>query len=153
MKLRGYGGSAAKPLERGIEGCMPGTSGIEAPAGYAASKDREDCSLLAALISQWREPDAVQVRPRTVLPDFTNRAQTGLGVELLHFVATSMSTKGFQKRAGSKGHDIPVLVREPPSSAFRAEALKVWRQRVADEEGFPPVRAGDDEEIFTSLGN
>lgn len=153
MKLLGYAGSSADPLGRGIEGCMPGTSGAEMPEGYAKSKDAEDVALLSALVSQWREPETVKVRPMQVVPDFTNRAQTGLGVELVHFVAHSMKQKGFKKRKGNEGHDIPVLVREPPGSDFHAEALQVWRDRVGEEDGFPPVRANDDEELFTSLGN
>jgi len=153
MKLMGYAGSAAKPLERGIEGCMPGTTGAEMPPGYATSKDREEVSLLTALVAQWREPNMTKVRPRQVIPDFTNRAQTGLGVELVHFVANSMLKKGFLKREGKSGHDIPVLVREPPGSQFHGEALSVWKKRVEEEEGFPPVRATETDEIFTSLGN
>lgn len=153
MKLLGYAGSSENPLERGIEGCMPGTSGAEMPEGYAKSKDAEDVALLSALVSQWREAETVSVRPMSVVPDFTNRAQTGLGVELVHFVAQSMRQKGFRKRKGNEGHDIPVLVREPPESEFHAEALQVWRERVSEEDGFPPVRASDDEEVFTSLGN
>lgn len=132
---------------------MPGTMGIEMPPGYATSKDREEVALLTSLVQQWREPESLKVRSYQVVPDFTNRAQTGLGVELVHFVATSMMTKGFKKHDGAQGHDIPVLVREPPSSAFHGEALKVWKQRVSEEEGFPPVRAPESEEIFTSLGN
>ncbi|OLQ08320.1 hypothetical protein AK812_SmicGene8177 [Symbiodinium microadriaticum] len=153
MKLLGYAGSAADPLKRGVEGCMPGTSGAEMPRGYNSKKDAEEVSLLCALVSQWREPTTFKVLPRLVIPDFTNRAQTGLGVELLHYVATSIRQRGFQKRSGRQGHDIPVLVREPAGSDSKAEALRVWRARVADEEGFPPVRVRDDEEMFTSLGN
>ncbi|CAK8999892.1 unnamed protein product [Durusdinium trenchii] len=151
LKLLGYAGSAANPLARGVEGCMPGTTGAE--MGYNAKKDAEEVSLLCALVSQWREPETCKVCPRLVIPDFTNRSQTGLGVELLHYVATSIRQKGFQKRSRRQGHDIPVLVREPAGSDSKEEALKVWRGRVAEEEGFPPVRVRDDEEIFTSLGN
>jgi hypothetical protein len=152
----GYAGSAADPLGRGIEGCMPGTSGIEAPVGFAQAKDAKDVALLSALVTQWREAETCFVLSRDVVPDFTNRAQTGLGVELLHYVAGCMSDKGFQKREGAKGHDIPVVVREPPASPFYEESLRVWKQRVAEEDGFPPVRAGGpnaDKEVFTSLGN
>lgn len=153
MKAMGYAGSAADPLGRGIEGCMPGTSGAEMPPGYAGSKDREEVTLLAALVQQWREPTTSRVCSWQVVPDFTNRAQTGLGVELMHFVATSMAEKGFQKRVGGHGHDIPVVVREPPNSPFHAEALSIWKKRVGEEPGFPPVRAREDQELFTSLGN
>ena len=68
-----FAAAEADPLGRGIEGCMPGTSGAEMPSGYSAKKDAEealpgpswassapsyaDCqvSLLCALVSQWRE--------------------------------------------------------------------------------------------------
>lgn len=116
-------------------------------------KDREEVGLLSALVQQWREPEICKVCPRTVVPDFTNRAQTGLGVELVHFIATSITQKGFNKRQGNQGHDIPVVVREPVGSAMHDEALAVWKTRVAEEEGFPPVRVGQGEELFSSLGN
>merc|ERR1711920_870757 len=100
-----------------------------------AKKDAEDIALLSALIEQWREEELCQVLSRTVVPDATNRAQTGLGVELLHYIATSMMENGFQKRKGSSGHDIPVVVREPPGDYFQEEALTLWGERVKDEEG------------------
>jgi hypothetical protein len=153
MKNLGYAGSSANPLARGIEGCLPGTLGAEMRDGYATSRDKRDTVLLCNLVSQWREPELQPVRPKNVIPDFTNRSQTGLGVELVHFVATSIYDKGFKKRVGTSGHDIPVLVREPPGSYFHEEALRIWKERVADEEGFPPVRADPSQEIFTSLGN
>lgn len=153
MQLLGYAGSAASPLERGVEGCCPGTLGAEMPAGFNSKKDAEDIELLTALILQWREPEVTKVRPCQVVPDFTNRAQTGLGVELVHFIAMQIKKKGFQKREGNQGHDIPVVVREPPSSETHDEALTVWKERVAEEEGFPPVRVDASVELFSSLGN
>jgi len=153
MKLMGYAGSSANPLDRGVEGCMPGTDGIEKPSGYGSLKDAEEVSLLTALVKQWREPEVCKVRSAQVVPDMTNRAETGLGIELVHFVATSMQQKGFQKRHGKRGHDIPVVVREPPSSANHAKALKKWKARVAEDEGFPPVRADNSKDLFCSLGN
>eukprot|EP00928_Gymnodinium_smaydae_P086724 TRINITY_DN71168_c0_g1_i1.p1 TRINITY_DN71168_c0_g1~~TRINITY_DN71168_c0_g1_i1.p1 ORF type:complete len:463 (+),score=83.93 TRINITY_DN71168_c0_g1_i1:52-1440(+) len=152
MALMGYAGSAATPMERGIEGCCPGTLGAELPVGQQTKRDREDVAMLTALVQRWREPGLVKVRPRSVVPDFTNRAQTGLGVELVHFIATSMKEKGFQRREGNKGHDIPVVVREPAGTRTYDEALQVWRERVTAEEGFPPIRVGKDE-LFSSLGN
>jgi len=130
---------------------MPGTMGIELP--NCSQKDREDVALLCTLVSQWREPQPSQVRSQQVVPDFTNRSQTGIGVELLHFVAGSMKKKGFQKREGKTGHDIPVLVREPVGSATGEEALSIWRNRVTEEEGYPPVRVDGSKDLFASLGN
>lgn len=154
LRLMGYAGSSANPLSRGVEGCMPGTMGIELGTDQQAAKDAKDIALLSALVSQWRESDeTLKVHSWRVIPDSTNRAQTGLGVELVHFVASSMRDKGFCKRRGAEGHDIPVLVREPPGDLLHEEALRLWRERTSEEEGFPPIRVKDDEEIFTSLGN
>merc|ERR1712187_746901 len=36
---------------------------------------------------------------------------------------------------------------------FQEEALTLWAERVADEEGFPPIRVTKEDEVFTSLGN
>jgi hypothetical protein len=148
LKLMGYAGSAKAPLARGIEGCLPGTLGAE-----VRGKDAEDVKLLTDLISMWREPALRNVCCRQVVPDATNRSQTGLGVELVHFVASSIQKSGFKKRKGTKGHDIPVLVLEPLDSEFRDEAVGLWKERVAEDEGFPPVRVHLEEDLFTSLGN
>jgi len=154
MKLLGYAGSAADPHNRGVEGCCPGTLGAELEGTqFGAQKDKDDCWLLSAMIQQWREPEASKILPRQVCPDFTNRAETGLGVELIHFIATSMKQKGFQKREGKQGHDIPVVVRQLPGSDFYDEAITLWKERTAQESGFPRVRIGDNEEYFSSLGN
>ena len=81
----------------------------------AASKDKENVTLFPTLIVKWREQEAtVNVRSRQVVLDFTDLAETGLGVESLHFAAFSMRDTGFQKRLGTKGHDIPVVVEQPP---------------------------------------
>ena len=45
----------------------------------------------------------VLVRSVDVIPDFTNRAQTGISVEHAHFVASSIRDKGFQKRVPPRG--------------------------------------------------
>jgi len=151
LKLLGYAGSAANPLGRGVEGCLPGTLGAELRPD--SDKDAQDVKLLCALIEQWREPGLSNVRSHQVVPDATNRAQTGLGIELVHYVAICMMEKGFKKRQGKEGHDIPVVVREPPGSDTHQEALELWKGRVAEDDGFPPVRASTDQELFTSLGN
>jgi len=71
----------------------------------------------------------------------------------LHYVAGSIAEKGFQTRKGTQGHDIPVVVREPVGSEFHEEALRIWKARVEEEDGFPRVRADASSELFTSLGN
>merc|ERR1712048_1000813 len=97
------------------------------------------------------------VRPRLVIPDFSNRGHTGLSVEHVHFLAKSFQDKGFIKRDGNKGHDIPVLVRESNSSDLGKRSIENWRSKLKDEPGFPPKehyeRLFTQEEIYTSLGN
>jgi len=149
MRLLGYAGTAADPLNRGVEGCIPGTLAQDMPS----SKDADDMELLQKLISQWRESGLPCVRPCWVVPDCVNRENTGLGVELVHFIALSIREHGFRKRIGTEGHDIPVVVRDPTNSPLHAEALKAWKQKVDEEEGFPPVRVSTSDEMFTSLGN
>ena len=55
------------------------------------SKDKEKVTLFSSLILKWREQEAtLNVCTRQVVLDFTNLAETGLGVESLHFAAISM---------------------------------------------------------------
>jgi hypothetical protein len=145
MRILGY----ADPLNRGVEGCIPGTLAQD----MAAPQDAQEIVLLQILISQWREPELQLVRPCRVVPDFTNREGTGIGVEHTHFVALSIREQGFKKRRGTVGHDIPVVVREPPNSVVHGDALKAWKKKVSEDEGFAPVRIAPEEEMFTSLGN
>jgi len=151
LRLLGYAGTAAsfQAGTRGVEGCIPGTLCQLMPA----SKDKEDVQLLQTLISQWREPVLCNVLSCEVVPDFINRENTGVGVELVHYIAISIRDKGFKKRQDRTGHDVPVVVREPPGTASHQEAIRTWKERVAEEEGFPPVRIREDQAMFTSLGN
>jgi len=151
LRLLGYAGAAAsfEAGTRGVEGCIPGTLCQWRPA----SSDEEDVQLLQALISQWREPELCNVCSCKVVPDFINREGTGIGVELLHYIAISIRERGFKKRIDKSGHDVPVVVREPAGTDSHGEALQAWQEKVAEEEGFPPVRIKHNEEMFTSLGN
>lgn len=52
------------------------------------------------------------------------------------------------------GHDIPVLVRGHPGCQNSKESLRIWREIVAENDGFPPVVIDDTAETwFCSLGN
>lgn len=151
LRLLGYAGAAAshEAGTRGVEGCIPGTLCQWMPS----SKDEGGVELLQTLIVQWREPEMRKVHSSKVVPDIINRESTGIGVELVHYIATSIREKGFKKRQERSGHDIPVVVYEPPGTDSHREALEVWKERVTEEHGFPPVRINDDEDMFTSLGN
>ncbi|CAJ1423020.1 unnamed protein product, partial [Effrenium voratum] len=116
-----------------------------------------ELGLLNDLISKWRVPGVAKVAPRKVIPDFSNRGHTGLSVEHVHYLATSFKEKGFQKRNGNDGHDIPVLVRESPDSELGSKSIENWRSKLEDEKGFPPKehyeRLFKGKELYTSLGN
>eukprot|EP00747_Dinoflagellata_sp_TGD_P123519 gnl/TRDRNA2_/TRDRNA2_173831_c0_seq2.p1 gnl/TRDRNA2_/TRDRNA2_173831_c0~~gnl/TRDRNA2_/TRDRNA2_173831_c0_seq2.p1 ORF type:complete len:465 (-),score=105.12 gnl/TRDRNA2_/TRDRNA2_173831_c0_seq2:139-1533(-) len=158
MKNLGYAGSSAAPLDRGIEGCMPGSCDAKARIVTSdANKDKEELELLNKIISEWREPGMQIVPPRKVIPDFSNRAHTGLSVEHVHYLACSFRDKGFQKRVGDRGHDIPVVVRQPKDSDLGQKSIKNWREKLKEEDGFPPPehyeRLFKEDLLFTSLGN
>jgi len=101
--------------------------------------------------------DLKSIPPRLVIPDFSNRGHTGLSVEHVHYLATSFKEKGFQKRKGNQGHDIPVLVMEPSSSELGKKSIANWRSKLEDEPGFPPKdhyeRLFSQQILYTSLGN
>jgi hypothetical protein len=73
---------------------------------------------LKYLLDTWREKDLANVRSCDIVPDASNRSHTGLSIDHVHFIASSMLTKGFRSREGGvkvrekvQPHDIPVLCR------------------------------------------
>jgi len=158
MSGLGYAGSAQDPLGRGIEGCCPGTCDAKAKIVVNdADRDREELALLNRLIEDHRLPGVQKIPPRRVIPDFSNRGHTGLSVEHVHYLATSFKEKGFIRRVGNKGHDIPVLVKQPRTSELGERSIENWRGKLADEEGFPPKEHYEklfkEDVVYTSLGN
>mmetsp|Transcript_99038 Transcript_99038/g.280503 ORF Transcript_99038/g.280503 Transcript_99038/m.280503 type:complete len:418 (+) Transcript_99038:19-1272(+) len=158
MQNLGYAGSSKDVLNRGVEGCCPGTCDAKARlVADDATRDKEELAELNRLISEWRLPGLLVVPPRLVIPDFSNRGHTGLSVEHVHYLATSFKEKGFQKREGNKGHDIPVLVQQPVASDLGYKSMENWRAKLADEPGFPPKehyeRLFSGRDLYTSLGN
>ena len=128
-----------------------------ASAAPPAAEPASDVERLMALLRQWREPGPlVRVRSKHIVPDSTNREQTLLSVEHVHYIATRMAQEGFRARVpGScSGHDVPVLVRAHAGCALGEAALRNWRRRVAEHAGFPrcdvPPGAAT---WFCSLGN
>uniref|UniRef100_A0A7S3V2C6 Uncharacterized protein n=1 Tax=Aplanochytrium stocchinoi TaxID=215587 RepID=A0A7S3V2C6_9STRA len=107
---------------------------------------------LNLLVAEWREPGLIPVHPKRVIPDTTNRENTGLSVEHVHYIANKMQS-GFKKRMGRFGHDLPILVREDPSKGLGKQSLEKWQDAVTKNEFLPKVDHSDSTEIFTSLGN
>merc|ERR1740130_1828534 len=115
-----------------------------------------ELELLNRVISEYKESIEV-VAPRLVVPDFSNRGHTGLSIEHVHYLAKSFKEKGFIKRRGGEGHDIPVLVREPTTSDLGQKSIANWLSKLDEEQGFPPKehyeRLFKKPQFFTSLGN
>lgn len=158
MEGLGYSGSSRDPLKRGIEGCAPGTCDAKASVQRDdVDKDRLELGELNDLIKQWRYDGMQKIKPGYVIPDYSNRGHTGLSVEHVHYLAQSFLSKGFIKRTGNKGHDIPVLVQEPVTSELGKKSISNWREKLEDEQGFPPKEHYEKlfarSELYTSLGN
>lgn len=157
MTNLGYAGSALGDItKRGVEGCRPGSCDA-----YRSSEPEleEDVSHLSDAISKWRIPGLHHVRPALTIPDFSNRSHTGISVEHMHYLAKSFMDKGFQKRdnASHKGHDMPVVVLEKPSTEWGAKSIENWRSKVVEDDGFPPISHYEKTfrapELYTTLGN
>merc|ERR1719247_3259329 len=135
---------------------MPGSCDAKAQTQKAdtiAEQDKLDVAELNTAIETWREAEMIHIKPLQVIPDFTNRAQTGISVEHAHFVATSMMDDGFQERVGSEGHDVPVVIRETGETEQSKDSLRLWKGRIAKEPGFPPCSVMEGYPFFSSLGN
>lgn len=113
---------------------------------------------LNELLERWRVGPLVSVRSCDVCPDWTNRAQTGLSLDHVHYVAAMIGREGFRSRrrgwrTEQGAHDVPVLVREKASSPLGRAALDKWRAAVANEPAFPPFLLEGRSAFFCSLGN
>jgi len=123
------------------------------------STEREAVKMLNELIERWREPGPLPfVRSDLVCPAWTNRAQTGLSVDHVHYVATMIGTQGFKsRRRGLRvwdgAHDVPVLVRESADSEWGRKARDRWEETVIAEKHFPPFLLEGKQSFFCSLGN
>ena len=64
----------------------------------------EEGARLRTLLEEWREPGPLQrVRSRDVCPDCTNREQTLLSVEHVHYIARKMALEGFRRARSARG--------------------------------------------------
>lgn len=127
-------------------------------AGFGVNSEREAVAKLNALIERWRVGPLVRVRSCDICPDWTNRAQTGLSLDHVHYIATLIVQEGFKSRrrgvtVAQGAHDVPVLVRETSDTPLGRGALEKWRQHIAETPGFPPYMLEGKHELFCSLGN
>lgn len=110
-----------------------------------------DLDEMCKLIRTWREPGAQLIQPKFVIPDTTNRENTGLCVEHVHYIAHRMKSEGFQPDK----HDVPVVVRESTQveGSLGQESLDKWSKATARQQHFPRPSAELASTCFTSLGN
>ena len=87
----------------------------------AHDADDGDVVRLNALLSKWREPKMQRVLPRLVIPDATNRANSGVSLEHAHGIAMSICEDGF-----NENHDVPVVVRERARDMLKSDAYRRW---------------------------
>ena len=113
---------------------------------------------LKLALDTWRETSLVFVCSNEIVPDTSNRVHTGLSVDHVHFIASSILKYGFRDRktAGAtdkRPHDIPVLVRGDSTCPIPLESLEVWKDQVAQDEDFPDCSISvDARRWFCSLG-
>jgi len=125
---------------------------------WSLLSEEDKISRFNEVIEKYRERGFVRVRPRRVIPDTTNRGNTGLSARHAHFIACKMRDEGFTPRVGSgssmRGHDLPILVRESIDSKYGRESYEKWRKQVEGSPGvFAPLPENQKDCFFTSLGN
>jgi hypothetical protein len=118
-------------------------------------REEEDIARLNAIIRQWRMPGFLKVHPENVIPDTSNRLNTGLSAVHAHWIATQISLTGFKTRDNEKGtgHDIPVLVAETNQSELGLESLDKWRKTSESSPEFPQIQFASASPFYTSLGS
>lgn len=126
--------------------------------GFNVNSEREAVVRLNLVIEKWREGPLIPIRSCDICPDWTNRAQTGLSVDHVHYIATMIQTQGFiSRRRGATtaegAHDVPVLVRESANTGIGHDAVAKWREHTTAEPAFPPFLFEGKDEVFCSLGN
>jgi len=124
----------------------------------AAGNEFEAVARLNALIERWRVGPLVRVRSDDICPDWTNRAQTGLSVDHVHYVASMIQSEGFKSRrrglcVKDGAHDVPVLIRETAQGELGKGALRKWQEHTAANPDFPPFLLEGKQEFYCSLGN
>mmetsp|Transcript_153307 Transcript_153307/g.491599 ORF Transcript_153307/g.491599 Transcript_153307/m.491599 type:complete len:364 (+) Transcript_153307:150-1241(+) len=122
---------------------------------FNVGSELEAVQRLNELMDRWREGPLVRVRSCDICPDWTNRAQTGLSVDHVHYLASQIAAEGFRsrRRGAEPSHDVPVVLREDSEdSEMGCAALERWRS-VAGTCGFPPFLLDGKREFFCSLGN
>ena len=120
----------------------------------------ENVKQLKQLLERWREPQCQHIKSCEVIPDSSNRSHTGLSVDHVHFIASSILKKGFRSREGGvkvrermQPHDIPVLCRGSRSCPIASDSLKFWNVQVNNNQMFPKVVINETNDFYTSLGN
>ena len=103
--------------------------------GSLAMSEDDKIAKMNDLITRWRLPGLVRVQPSQVIPDTTNRENTGLSTVHVHYIACKMESDGFQPRGTPNGHDLPIVVQENCESALGLESLMRWQAALVESKG------------------
>ena len=103
--------------------------------GSLAMSEDDKIAKMNDLITRWRLPGLVRVQPSQVIPDTTNRENTGLSTVHVHYIACKMESDGFQPRGTPDGHDLPIVVQENCESALGLESLMRWQAALVESKG------------------
>ena len=121
-------------------------------------REEEKILQFNKILEHYREDQTLcKIKPRDVVPDTTNRGNTGLSVRHAHYIACRIRDRGFIPRSGNgdtmKGHDLPIVIRESSESILGRETIVKWTKQVEQSEGFAPIHETTRESFFSSLGN
>ena len=121
------------------------------PDGFDDDATRAAVKELNALFDEWCErPRCARVRASDVIPDLTNRENTGVSLEHAHGIATSMTRDGFDPQ-----HEVPVVVRESARALLASPAYDRWRAFTEHNAAVLPPLAdfSGRAHAFTTLGS
>lgn len=121
------------------------------PDGFDDDATRAAVEELNALFDEWCErPRCARVRAADVIPDLTNRENTGVSLEHAHGIATSMTRDGFDPQ-----HEVPVVVRESARTLLASPAYDRWRAFTRHNAAVLPPLAdfSGRAHAFTTLGS
>lgn len=124
---------------------------------WSLLSEEEKITRFNIVLDRYREKGFKHVKPCQVIPDTTNRGNTGLSGNHAHYIACKMSDEGFSPRKGNgpsaRGHDLPLLVREGFDTVNGRESWRKWKHQIDMEPGVFATPSGGRSRFFTSLGN
>ena len=128
------------------------------PVDWSLMSEESKILRFNKVLEYYREDRSLsKVKPENVVPDTTNRGNTGLSVKHAHVIACRIRDRGFIPRSGNgdnmKGHDLPIVIRDSSKSMLGRETIMKWSKQVNQTPGFAPIHEKTRDTFFSSLGN